>query len=53
MDESRQQMIGAVPVHGFSPQTHMSYLAAISTAIVIEGVSATELFRFWLGTLVS
>ena len=47
MSELRQQMIDAVLVRGFSPRTHKSYLAAISKTIIIEGVSATELVRFW------
>ena len=46
MSALRQQMIDAVPVHGFSPRTHKSYQAAISKTIVIEGVCATELVRF-------
>ena len=48
MSELRQQMIDAVLVRGFSPRTHKSYLAAMSKIIVIEGLSATELVRFWL-----
>jgi len=32
---------------GFSPRTHKRYQAAISKTIAIEGVSATELVRFW------
>jgi hypothetical protein len=40
-------MIDAVLARGFSPRTHKSYRAAISKTIVIEGVSATELVRFW------
>jgi len=47
MSELRRQMSDAVLVRGFSPRTHKSYLAAISRTIVIEGVSATELVRFW------
>ncbi len=47
MSELRQQIIDAVLVHGFSPRTHKIYLAAISKPIVIAGVSATELVRFW------
>ena len=47
MSALRHQMIDAVLVRGFSPRIHKSYLAAISKTIVIEGVSATELVRFW------
>ena len=46
MSELRQQMIDAVPVHGFSPWTDKSHLAAISKTIVIEGIFARELVRF-------
>jgi hypothetical protein len=42
-------MIDAVLVRGFSPRTHKSCQAAISKIIVIEGISATEFVRFWLG----
>ena len=48
MNELRQQMIDAVLVPGFSPRTHKSCLAAMLKTIVIEGLSATELVRFWL-----
>ncbi len=48
MSALRQQMIDAVPVRGFSPRTHKSYLAAISRTILIDGVSATELVH-WPG----
>ena len=51
MNELRQKMIFAVLVRGFSPRTHKSYLAAISKAIVIEGVSATELVCFWVDSI--
>ena len=47
MNELRQQMIDTVLVPGFPPRTHKSYLAAMSKIIVIEGLSATELVRFW------
>jgi hypothetical protein len=47
MSELRQQMIDVVLVRGFSPRTHKNYLAAISKTVVIEGVSARELVRFW------
>jgi len=47
MSELRQPMIDAVPVRGLSSWTHENYLAAISKTIVIAGVSATELVRFW------
>jgi len=47
MNELRQQMIDAVLVPCFSPRTHKSYVAAMSKIIVIEGLSATELVRFW------
>ena len=47
MNELRQQMIDAVLAPGFSPRTHKSYLAAMPKIIVIEGLSATELVRFW------
>jgi len=47
MNELRQQMIDAVLVPGFSPRTHKSCLAAMLKTIVIEGLSATELVRFW------
>ena len=49
MSALRQQMIDAVLVRGFSPRTHKSYQAAISKTIVIDGVSAAEWVRFWLG----
>ena len=47
MSALRQQMIDAALVRGFSPRTHKSYQAAISTTIVIEGLSATEWVRFF------
>ncbi len=47
MNELHQQMIDAVLVRGFSPRTHKSYLVAMSKIIVSEGLSATELVRFW------
>jgi len=53
MNELRQQMIDAVLVRGFSPGTHKSYLAAMPKIIVIEGLSATELVRFWPVTAVA
>jgi hypothetical protein len=45
-------MIDAVLVRGFSPRGRKSSLAAISKTIVIEGLSATELVRFGMGTAV-
>ena len=49
MSALRQQTIDAALVRGFSPRTYKGYQAVISKTIVIEGVSATELVRFWVG----
>jgi hypothetical protein len=45
MSALRQQMIDAVLVRGFSSRTHKSYQPAVSTTIVIEGLSAMEWVR--------